>query len=174
MPERLKITIRHAKAEDRQAVIEINDSAFGGSAESALIAALEQSGRPFISLIALADSVPVGHIFFSPIRIHCSGQPIATAALAPMAVSPRFQRCGVGSQLVEAGLRACVDQGYQVVLVVGHPRFYDRFGFAPAGALGLESVYSEAGDAFMAIELATGALGGRSGVVEYPDEFASV
>ena len=132
MPARLKITIRHAKAEDRQAVIEINDSAFGGSAESALIAALEQSGRPFISLIALADSVPVGHIFFSPIRIHCSGPPIATAALAPMAVSPRFQRCGVGSQLVEAG------------------------------------------DAFMATELVTGALGGRSGVVEYPDEFASV
>jgi predicted N-acetyltransferase YhbS len=39
---------------------------------------------------------------------------------------------------------------------------------------GLESVYSEAGDAFMVIELAADVLKGRTGVVEYPDEFEGV
>jgi putative acetyltransferase len=91
-----------------------------------------------------------------------------------MAVTPQFQRNGIGTQLVEAGLRACMKQGYQLAVVVGHPRFYQRFGFSRAAGAGLESVYSEAGDAFMVIELVADVLKGRTGVVEYPDEFAGV
>jgi putative acetyltransferase len=170
----VKIAIRPAKPEDWPAIVEINDAAFEGPGESALIAALERSGRPVISLLALADTVPVGHIFFSPVRIQSPGRPIPSAALAPMAVSPPFQSRGVGSQLVEAGLRECRDQGYELVVVVGHPDFYQRFGFSPAAGAGLESVYSGAGDAFMVIELTAGALEGRAGVVEYPEEFAGV
>ena len=174
MAEQLKIAIRRATPADWPAIVDINDSAFEGPGESALIWALERSGRAVISLVALADGVPVGHIFFSPIRIQSPGPSIPVAALAPMAVSPRFQRRGVGSQLVDAGLRDCVNQAYQVVVVVGHPHFYRRFGFTPATGLGLASVYSDAGDAFMALELTAGVLRGRTGVVEYPDEFASV
>jgi putative acetyltransferase len=174
LAEHLNITIRTATPDDWPAIVEINDSAFESVSESALIAAIERSGRAVISLIALADDVRVGHIFFSPIRIESPGPPIPAAALAPMAVTPRFQRRAVGTQLVEAGLRACIEQGYQVVVVVGHPRFYKRFGFSGAAEAGLESVYSEAGDAFMVVELAAGVLEGRTGVVQYPDEFAGV
>jgi putative acetyltransferase len=174
LAEQLKIAIRRATPADWPAIVDINDSAFEGPRESALIGALERSGRPVISLVALADGVPAGHIFFSLIRIQSPGPPIPVAALAPMAVSPRFQRRGVGSQLVDAGLRDCVNQAYQVVVVVGHPHFYRRFGFTPATGVGLASVYSDAGDAFMALELTAGVLRGRTGVVEYPDEFASV
>jgi putative acetyltransferase len=170
----MNIAIRRVAPTDWPAIVDINDSAFEGPAESALIAALERSGRPVISLMALADGVPAGHIFFSPVRILSPGLPMTAAALAPMAVSPRLQRRGVGSQLVDAGLSECVVQTYQVVLVVGHPHFYQRFGFTPAAGLGLESVYSGAGDAFMALELTAGVLGGRAGVVEYPAEFAGV
>ena len=170
----MNIAIRRATPADWPAIVDINDSAFGGAAESALIGALERLGRPVISLVALADGIPAGHIFFSPVRIQSPGPPIPAAALAPMAVSPRFQRRGIGSQLVDAGLRECADEGYQVVVVVGHPHFYRRFRFRPAADAGLASVYSDAGDAFMALELTAGVLGGRTGVVEYPDEFASV
>lgn len=170
----MKIVIRPATAADWPAIVDINDSAFEGSGESALIGALERSGRPVISLVALADDVPAGHIFFSPVRIQSPGPPIPAAALAPMAVSPRFQRRGIGSQLVDAGLRECANQAYQIVIVVGHPHFYPRFGFTPAASFGLASAYSDAGNAFMALELTPGVLSGRTGVVEYPDEFASV
>ena len=88
----MNIAIRRATPADWPAIVDINDSAFEGPAESALIAALERSGRPVISLVALADDVPAGHIFFSPVRIQSPGPPIPAAALAPMAVSPRFQR----------------------------------------------------------------------------------
>jgi putative acetyltransferase len=174
LAKHLNVTIRPATPDDWPAIVEINDSAFEGAGESALIGAIERSGRPVISLVACADDVVVGHIFLSPVRVESPGPPIPAAALAPMAVTPRFQRSGIGTQLVEAGLMACIEQGYQIVVVVGHPRFYQRFGFSGAAGAGLESVYSEVGDAFMVIELAVGVLEGRRGVVEYPDEFAGV
>jgi putative acetyltransferase len=168
------IAIRPERPEDSAAVIAINDRAFAGTAESGLVEAIKQSGRRVISLIACSDDTPVGHIFFSPIQIQSEGRTIATLSLAPMAVLPAFQRRGIGTLLVEAGLKECARQGCQVVVVVGHPAFYRRFGFGPATGMGLRSVYSSAGDAFMALELSKGVLGGRTGVVEYPVEFANV
>jgi len=85
----MNLAIRRATPADWPAIVDINDSAFGGAAESALIGALERLGRPVISLVALADGIPAGHIFFSPVRIQSPGPPIPAAALAPMAVSPR-------------------------------------------------------------------------------------
>jgi putative acetyltransferase len=174
LAENRTISIRPERREDSAAVIAINDHAFGGTDESGLIDAVKQSGRPVISLIAASDDTPVGHIFFSPIQIQSEGPPIATLALAPMAVLPAFQRLGIGTLLVEAGLRECARQGCQVVVVVGHPTFYRRFGFGPANEMGLTSVYSSAGEAFMALELSKGVLTGRTGLVEYPVEFANV
>lgn len=166
------IVIRPERPEDSPAVTTINDRAFGGTDESALITAIKESGRPAISLIAWSADAPVGHIFFSQVQIQSEGPTVATLALAPMAVLPAFQRQGIGTLLVEAGLTLCAKQGCQVVVVVGHPTFYARFGFCPASDMGLQSVYSSAGDAFMALELSRGVLAGRTGVVEYPVEFA--
>src|SRR4051812_22579790 len=154
MTEHFDVTIRPATPDDWPAIVELNDSAFKGVSESALIADIERSGRPVISLVALVDGFLVGHIFFSPVRIHSAPPVISAAALAPMAVTPGLQREGIGTRLVKVGLMKCIEQGYQVVVVVGHPRFYQRFGFSRAADAGLESVYSRAGDAFMVIELA--------------------
>ena len=76
--------------------------------------------------------------------------------------------------MVKAGLKECARRGCQVVVVVGHPTFYSRFGFGPANGMGLRSVYSPAGDAFMALEISRGVLAGRTGFVEYPVEFANL
>ena len=46
------------------------------------------------------------------------------------AVVPSHQRRRIGSRLVEEGLRACRDAGHAIVLVLGHPRYYPRFGFS--------------------------------------------
>lgn len=174
MAQNETIAIRSERREDSAAVIAINERAFAGTDESGLVEAIKQSGRPVISLIACSSGTPVGHIFFSPIQIRSEGPTIATLALAPMAVLPAFQRRGIGTLLVEAGIKECARQGCQVVVVVGHPTFYSRFGFGPANGMGLRSVYSSVGDAFMALELSEGVLAGRTGVVEYPVEFANV
>jgi putative acetyltransferase len=89
-----------------------------------------------------------------------------------MAVVPSHQRRGIGSMLVREGLRACAEAGHRVVIVVGHPDFYPRFGFSAKMAEQLSSPYP--GPAFMAVELVPGALAGVEGEVRYPPPFAGL
>ena len=88
-------------------------------------------------------------------------------ALAPMAVHPAWQRRGIGGALVRAGLEACRAARHDVVMVIGHPAFYPRFGFVPARPLGLSSEPAMPDAAFMVAELTPGALRGRRGVIVY-------
>ncbi len=91
--------------------------------------------------------------------------------LGPMAVLPNFQRQGVGSALVEAGLSACRAARELVVVVLGHPSYYPRFGFQPAWDFGLYYLTPRPNPAFMVRELERGALQGRTGEVVYHAAF---
>ena len=95
------------------------------------------------------------------------------AALGPMAVLPTWQKRGVGSQLVRAGLEICRAAGYDLVIVLGHTTYYPRFGFQPAPPLGIRWEHG-ADSHFMVMELRPGALAGASGVVRYRPEFDGV
>lgn len=95
-------------------------------------------------------------------------------ALAPMAVRPEFQRRGIGSALVRAGLDSARSLGHRVVIVLGHPRYYPRFGFRPARPLGIDPPFPCRDEVFMALELVPGALVGVRGTVRYPPAFDGV
>lgn len=168
------VLIRAEQPGDEVAIADLNDAAFGGTDESRLIEALRQSGQAAISLVATARNAVVGHILFTPVVVEIPGPAIAAMGLGPMAVAPACQRLGIGSRLVRAGLEACAQRGCKIVVVVGHPNFYPRFGFRPAHMLGLRSEYAVAADVFMAIELVSGALVGRAGLVRYLPEFGTV
>ena len=116
----------------------------------------------------------VGHILFSSVIIQCRGRNVRALALAPMAVLPEVQRRGIGSQLVEKGLECCRTFGHQIVIVVGHPDYYPRFGFSSARAKGLEVPFPVPDEAFMVLELTQGALDNISGMVVYPAPFEDV
>jgi putative acetyltransferase len=88
-----------------------------------------------------------------------------------MAVLPEVQRQGIGTMLAERGLSECAAAGYLGVVVVGHPGYYPRFGFRKAREFGLRCEYPVPDEAFMAMELASGALAGRAGLVRYLPEF---
>ncbi|MDH3444329.1 MAG: N-acetyltransferase, partial [Deltaproteobacteria bacterium] len=94
--------------------------------------------------------------------------------LAPMAVSPDHQRKGVGSALVRAGLEECKKLGFGAVVVLGHPRFYPRFGFTPAVRFGVGCEYDVPEETFMLMELRPGYLGGASGKIRYHSAFSIV
>jgi putative acetyltransferase len=89
-----------------------------------------------------------------------------------LAALPDFQNQGIGSALVRDGLAASRAAGHRIVVVVGHPEFYRRFGFSANRAMHLQSPYS--GEAFMAVELEAGALEGVTGQVQYPARFDGV
>jgi len=91
-----------------------------------------------------------------------------------MSVIPERQNQRIGSLLVEEGLRRCREDGHRFAVVLGHPGFYPRFGFVPAGRFGIKSEYDVADEVFMVMELREGALRGCAGVVKYQPEFNEV
>lgn len=88
--------------------------------------------------------------------------------LAPLAVHPDHQRKGIGRALVEAVLQAAKADGAKVIVVLGDPAYYGRFGFRPASGIGLTCPWPQAGDAFQALVLASPA---PRGLVRYHAAF---
>ena len=163
------LEIREEASADRDAAGEANRLAFGGDDEAMLVDALRAGGYLRVSLVAEDQGRVVGHIVFSDLPVVTAGTTVETLALAPMAVLPEFQRRGIGSALVREGLDLCRRRGHRIVVVLGHPGFYPRFGFSTDLAVPLASPF--AGDSFMALELTPGALEGVAGTVCYPPPF---
>jgi putative acetyltransferase len=168
----MSLIVRPETPADRAAIREVNRLAFGQEQEAWLVDALREAGYVRASLVAEADGRVVGHVLWSALSIDTGGGTVPALALAPMAVLPSHQRRGIGSRLVREGLRACRDAGHRVVIVLGHPAFYPRFGFSAKLAERLKSPFS--GPAFMAVELVPGALEGVEGEVRYPPPFAGL
>jgi putative acetyltransferase len=171
------IHIRPEKPDDIERIDEINRLAFEGAAEVKLIKAIRGSELfiPELSLVAVDDDdQTVGHILFSPVTIESPEESVDALALAPMAVLPEYQNRGIGTELVRQGLEACKQLGYKIVIVVGHPNYYPRFGFKPAREYRLKAPFEVPNEAFLACELFSGALKNVRGVVKYSPAFDSV
>ena len=165
--------IRSEKENERDAVYAVNVGAFETPAEAKLVDTLRAQADLVISLVCEENLEIVGHIMFSPVLL--SGHPeLKVMGLAPMAVAPEHQRKGFGLALVEAGLEQCSQLSYNAVVVLGHSKYYPRFGFMPASRFMIDSEYKVADEAFMAIELRPGALSGKSGTIKYHAAFGTV
>src|SRR5205085_9996992 len=140
----------------------VNRLAFGQDAEARLVDALRDGGHVRVSLVSEIDGQIVGHILFSDLPIITEDGTTSALALAPMAVLPDFQNEGIGSALVRRGLEVCKDQGHRIVIVLGHPHYYPRFGFSAKMAEHLDSPFSGR-ESFMALELVAGTLAGVKG-----------
>lgn len=166
------LTIRPETPRDLDAIRHVNERAFGQRAEADIVEKLRSRGALTLSLVAVRENDVEGHIAFSPVAVESEGSSFAAIALAPMAVLPACQRQGIGGQLVRAGLEACRDLGHEIVVVLGHPAYYPRFGFVPAGPKGIGCEFEVPEEAFMVLELREGALAGRGGVVKFQPEFS--
>ena len=165
--------VRSEESADRAAIHSLNTAAFGGPAEADLVDSLRGKASPLVSLVADVDGAIVGHILFSPVVL-LGCEHLRIMGLGPMAVAPEHQRHGVGSALVHEGLRECRQIGCQVVVVLGHPEYYPRFGFVPAVRYFIRSEYDVPDDVFMLTELEAEALRDVSGTVRYHEAFSSV
>ncbi|MGL5926446.1 GNAT family N-acetyltransferase [Chroococcidiopsis sp.] len=167
------IIISPETIEDYTNIFEVNKLAFGQENEAKLVESIRNlpNFNSALSLVAIDSDRLVGHILFSEIAIASPQGEVTALALAPLAVLPQFQNQGIGSQLVRAGLKQCQVLGYKIVIVLGHPNFYSRFGFVPAIDKGLRSPFSVPDEAFMVLELIPEALTGISGMVKYSSPF---
>jgi putative acetyltransferase len=168
------LLIRGETAGDYEAIRAVNRAAFGGDEEAALVDRLRADGLAVASLVAVEGGEIAGHILLSELPVETELGAVPAVSLAPMAVRPEWQRKGVGSALVHAGLDLCRARGKAVVIVLGHPGYYPRFGFSTELASRIQCPFPGAGDAWMALELAPGALSGITGSVRYPAAFGLV
>jgi len=165
------LTIRQETPEDIAAIRYVNEQAFGQNEEAELVEKLRNRAALSLSLIAVQKNEIVGHIAFSPVVIESEYSSFEAIALAPMAVLPAYQQQGIGRQLVRAGLEECRNLGHEIVVVLGHPTYYPRFGFVPTKPKGISCEFEVPAEAFMVLELREGALAGRGGIVKFQPEF---
>jgi putative acetyltransferase len=160
------------KKQDIPAIRRLNEIAFGQKGEADLVDALRDHGAITLSLVALEDERIVGHILFSPVTIEQEGSEVKAVGLGPMAVLPEHQNSGIGSGLVRYGIDELKKQGVDLVVVVGHPAFYPRFGFVPASRYSLQCEYDVPDDVFMARIINDTAADTLRGMVHYREEFS--
>lgn len=163
------VAIRAERPGDEAGIAEVSLLAFGEADEAELVELLRADGAVTLSLVAVENGRIVGHVMFCPLTVRTLFGPAAALALAPLAVLPSHQCRGIGTRLVRTGLEAVEAAGHRIVTVLGHPHFYARFGFTAEAAEPLYVPFP--GPAWMALELAPGALAGIRGPVVYPEAF---
>lgn len=129
----------------------------------------DKTAMPILSLVAVENEKLVGHILYTKIKIIENPELVSAQILAPLAILPDFQSKGIGSQLINEGLRLLKKAGIELVFVLGHPGYYPRCGFTPAGVLGYEAPYhipEEYADAWMVQELRSGVIGRVKGKLQ--------
>jgi putative acetyltransferase len=149
------ITVREERPEDRDAVRRVEEAAFGRPDEADIVDALRGDPAWALSLVAEVDGEVAGHLLFS--------RGDRAMMLGPLAVEPSHQRSGVGAALMVAGL----ERIHEPIVLLGHPDYYTRFGFRPAGPDGITNQWGIDDPAWMVRgELAPGE-------VRYPAAFAA-
>ncbi|MDJ0898060.1 MAG: N-acetyltransferase [Xenococcus sp. MO_188.B8] len=162
--------IREATDSDLNDMLSVERLAFGRDEEAELVRALlnDPSAKPILSLLAFKGDLAVGHILFTTAHLTNNQKTTAIALLAPLAVVPDAQKQGIGGKLIARGLQLLSRSGIDLVFVLGHPEYYPRHGFKPAGCLGLEAPYPiahENSDAWMVQALRPGVIGSVYGKV---------
>ena len=166
--------IRREEPADIAAIHWVNERAFGRTAEADAIDLLRDRGAATLSLVAVIEDQVVGHLLFSPVTIESSERMSPGLGLAPLAVLPEYQRQGIGTALMLAGLEECRRLGHERIIVLGHPAYYPRFGFERASRYGVRFEFAAPDEACMILALGPGALDGVSGVAKYQAEWNGV
>lgn len=167
--------IRTETINDYKHVFNLNYLAFENRDDEAKLVERIRFSKFFIrelSLVAEEQREIVGHVLFSKAKIIQENGEKEVLVLAPVAVNPSFQKKGIGSNLIEEGLRRAKDLGYSLVFLIGHPNYYPKFGFQPARNHGMELTQFEVpDDVFMVCELIEGELQQTNGELHYPPAF---
>ena len=164
-----QLIIRPEQAADQAAIEQVIRAAFlseiySNQTEHLLVSELRKANALAISLVAELDEQIIGHIAFSKVSI--DEEEHNWFGLAPLAVAPQWQNQGVGTALVQTGLKTLQALEADGCVILGNPHYYGRFGFQATPHLSLAEVPAEY---FLGLKLKEHAV---QGAVEYHAAFA--
>ena len=166
--------IRNSTKADLEGILAVETTAFGPE-EGPVIADLvvnllqDPTAKPLLSLIASEGNTIAGHILFTTVKITLPADRLQAMILAPLAVHPHKQNQRIGGRLIQEGLKRLTQSGVDLVFVLGHPEYYPKHGFKPAGIRGFEAPYpipEKHADAWMVHELCPGTINQVRGNVQ--------
>ena len=166
--------IRKSTESERKEILNIHNQAFGkdkGPVIAKLVDDLlnDETAMPILSLVAVENNKLIGHILYTKAVVTQTEISISAQILAPLAILPEEQKKGIGEKLINEGLRLLKVSGTELVFVLGHPNYYPRCGFIPAGEQGFEAPYpipEEHAGAWMIQELNGDVLVKNSGKIQ--------
>ncbi|QEV21413.1 bifunctional class I SAM-dependent methyltransferase/N-acetyltransferase [Streptomyces alboniger] len=164
---------RPESAADIASVHALNTAAFATEAEADLVEALRADPEAWLPGMSYVAEAPDGSVAAHALITRCRVGGAPALALAPVAVLPRYQRAGAGSAVIRAVLDAARARGERLVLVLGHPAYYPRFGFRPASGYGIRPGFEVPDEAMMALVLKEADDFGPlpRGMIQYPAAF---
>jgi putative acetyltransferase len=145
------VIVRAETATDHDAIRKIVDEAFRDTITGDLVTAIRTSDRfvPELSLVAGDRGQTLGHVMSSYVDVEPGTRRVLQ--VGPLAVVPSHQRRGIGSALMEETIRLADARGEPLLLIEGNPKYYERFGFTRADAVGIEPPREAHGPQFFMI-----------------------
>lgn len=170
--------IREENEKDYDKVYEVIEEAFRNEElsdhdEQNLVNRLRKSDEFIkeLSMVATDNGKIVGHIMLTKIKIVDKEVSHDSLALAPVSVLPNYQGKGIGNLLINTAIKNSKELGYDSIIVLGHDKYYPRFGFKKASNYKIVSPFEVPDEAFMVLELKHGSLENIKGIVEYSKAF---
>jgi putative acetyltransferase len=164
--------IREELPADHDAVRATQVGAFGdhGDVVADLVDSLRAAGAE-LSLVAEWDGRLVGHVMFTRSLLDAPRRLVEVQVLSPLGVRPGYQKRGVGSALVRAGLDLLSPRGVPLVFLEGDPSYYARFGFVAGAALGFRKPSLRIPDAAFQVRTLPAYQPWMTGTLVYPEPF---
>jgi putative acetyltransferase len=134
-------SIRQTRLADRDAIVGVVREAFSDPSrdgqeevDTALNSWLLNAAVSGLDLVAIDDGQIIGHVLgaYGSLNEH------RVVGVAPLAVVPHHQSEGIGSGLMSELLRQAEGIGEPLLVLLGLPAYYGRFGFEAAGPLGID------------------------------------
>jgi putative acetyltransferase len=169
------VVIRPEVPGDVPAIRALVDAAFAPSTDEGRIVddlCRDAGWIPELALVAVDDvGRIVGQCVTSAGRLVADdGTSRPILALGPISVAPDRQRQGIGGDLIRATISMATARGWPVIVLLGHPTYYPRFGFEPARAIGIEPPVAWSDAAWLALRL-PGWTSDLRGTLRYPAAF---
>ncbi|HZX39520.1 MAG TPA: bifunctional class I SAM-dependent methyltransferase/N-acetyltransferase [Streptomyces sp.] len=161
---------RPETAADIPAVRAVNAAAFPTAEEAGLVDELRRDAGAWLPGMSYVAEAADGSVAAYALLTRCHVGDVPAVALAPVAVAPEHQRGGAGQAVVRAVLDVARIRQEQLVLVLGHPGYYPRFGFEPASRYGIRPSFPVPDEAMLALVL-DASRGVPQGTIRYPAAF---